>query len=175
MAFEVSKQQNLVAQDAPGTHGLIRSLTNKSIVAFKATPAAANYGVYIFGLRSSGGAVMPWYVGLAKQQTFGAEAIAKDKLRKYSAAMFGRTGSPVITLVSWSKTDPEAFIDDLERFLIWIARAKNPRLLNERKISSAPKSIIALVNKIEIKGVLKRGPGQPSLAAQEFRAHMGIA
>ena len=174
MAFEVLKQLNLAAEDAAGTHGLIRILTKTSIASFKSTAAAGNYGVYVFGMRGQGGAVTPWYVGLAKAQTFASEAMAPDKLRKYSAAMFGRNGTPVITLVAWSSVDHESLIDDLERLLIWVARAKNSRLLNERKVSSSPRSIIALVNKIEIKGVLNRGPGQPSHAAQAFKAYLGI-
>ena len=56
MAFEVEKQFDLDAQDAPGTHGLIRSLTDKSILRFKGSAEAAHYGVYVFAMRAHGGA-----------------------------------------------------------------------------------------------------------------------
>lgn len=176
MAFKVEKEIELVAADAPNTHGLIRSLTPKSIASFKKSAIAQhNYGVYVFGLRNSGGTTKPWYIGLAKQQTFSDESMTRDKLRKYSAAMFSRAGTPTITLVSWCPPDNENLIDDLERLLIWIAREKNPLLLNERKVSSSPKSIISLVNKLEISGVLNRGAGKPSNAAKAFMDLMGIA
>ena len=159
-----------------GTHGLIRTLSSSSITGFKKAAISERHGVYVFSLKKPGNsAPRPWYVGLAKKQSFADEAMTDDKLRKYASSMFGRTGSPLITLVGAPKTGPRNAIDDLETLLIWIARARNQNLLNERKISSDPKHILALVNKLSIAGVLNRKKGKPSAVAKEFQRIMGLS
>jgi hypothetical protein len=172
--FQVKPQTLLGVAKVKGTHGLIRTLKETDVSAFKKAVSSQRRGVYVFGLRSQKGAVRPWYVGLAKKQTFAEEAMTHDKLRKYAAAMFGRTGRPTITLVAAPLTGPGNSIDDLETLLIWIARERNPKLLNEKKVSSSPKKLIGLVNKLEIVGVLNSGKGKPSNAAKDFSKLMGL-
>jgi hypothetical protein len=171
-SFEVAPAIELAA--ASESHGLIRTLTGASLKAFKKSAWSKRKGVFVFGLRNQGGTVTPWYVGLAKKQSFADEATSADKLRKYAVAMFGRTGTPIMTLVAAPKTGPKGPVDSLETLLIWIARAQNPRLVNERKIGSKPRAIIALVNEIQIDGVLKKSQGKPSTAAKAFRSMMGL-
>lgn len=170
-SFEVAPLFILDAKSE--SHGLIRTLKPASIAAFKASAPSNRHGVFVFGLRNQG-AVMPWYVGLAKKQTFDEEAMTNDKLRKYAAAMFGRMGTPVMFRVMAPPTGPKGPVDGLETLLIWIARARNARLVNERKVASSPKKIVALVNKMTIPGVLNSGTGAPSNAAQAFRKMMGL-
>lgn len=172
-SFEVHGEEMLKAVDLGGTNGLIRVLCSDSIKSYKASTNAAEVGVYIFSLTNTG-TPKPWYVGLAKKQSLAAESMTADKLRKYSTAMFGRPGKPSITLLTPCTSASKNDIEGLEMLLIWMARAKNPLLLNERKISGEPKSIITLVNKISIRGVLNANPGQPSNAAKAFKAMMGL-
>ena len=172
--FEVHTETIFKSLDVGGTNGLIRTLSPVSIKTFKDSAPATKSGVYIFSLTTTG-APKPWYVGLTKNQSLAAEAMTPDKLRKYSSAMFGRKGKPSIMLLTPCTKPSMKDIDGLETLLIWMARAKNPLLLNERKISGDPKSIIALVNKISVKGVLNPTAGQPTNAAKAFRAMMGLA
>lgn len=65
-------------------------------------------------------------------------------------------------------------IDNLETLLIWIARSKNPSLINERKVSGRPKTIISIINEISVRGVINRGQGQPSKNARAFSGMMGL-
>lgn len=174
--FQVVGRYDLDAEDVVNTHGLIRALTPASIATFQGLPNAQRKGVYIFSLKGQGGSVMPWYVGMARAQSFAQEAMTKDKLRKYASAMFGRTGKPVITLVAApAKGAKTEAIDRLETLLIWIARDRNPALVNVRKVESTPQKIIGLVNEIEISGVLNKNPGQPSNHAVDFRSMMGLS
>jgi hypothetical protein len=172
-SFEVHGEQMLKALDLAGTNGLIRTLCPDSIRSYKGGANAAGVGVYVFSLTNTG-TPKPWYVGLTKKQSLASESMTADKLRKYSTAMFGRTGKPSITLLTPCTSASKKDIEGLEMLLIWMARAKNPLLLNERKISGDPKSIITLVNKISIRGVLNTNPGQPTNAAQAFKAMMGL-
>lgn len=172
-SFEVHGAQILKTLDVAETNGLIRTLCPDSIKSYKSSTNASDVGIYIFSLTNTG-TPKPWYVGLTKKQSLAYESMTPDKLRKYSIAMFGRTGKPSITLLTPCTTASRNDIEGLEMLLIWIARSKNPLLLNERKISGDPKSIITLVNKISIKGVLNANPGQPSNAAKAFKAMMGL-
>ncbi|RZZ87859.1 hypothetical protein [Pseudoxanthomonas winnipegensis] len=172
--FEVSKRIDLTTTDVPGTHGLIRTLSPSSITQVKKSIDSGYCGVYVFSLLGGGGNPVPWYVGLAKKQPLGIESMEKDKLRKYAAAMFGRRGSPSITFLCPIGNASIKGIDGLETLLIWIARAKNPNLLNERKVSGKPGSIISLTNSILVKGVINRGQGKPSNVALDFIGMMGL-
>lgn len=173
--FDVHGPYDFGTNDVDEAHGLIRGLTDESIDDFRKKTIARRHGVYVFALRGQGGSVVPWYVGLAKQMTFGDEAFSKDKLRKYAAAMFGRTGKPILTVLAAPKNGPKgSAIDDLETLLIWIARAQNPRLLNERKINTSPRWILALTKNITIQGVINSGQGQPTREVKQFKAMMGL-
>ncbi|WP_157598855.1 hypothetical protein [Rhodanobacter sp. Root561] len=172
--FEVSKRLDLTTVDVPGTHGLIRTISPSSIALVKSSVDGGYCGVYVFSLRSGGGNPVPWYVGLAKKQALGVESLEKDKLRKYAAAMFGRRGSPSLTFLCPVGNASIKGIDGLETLLIWIARSKNPNLLNEKKISGKPSNIIALTNSTCVTGVINRGQGKPSKVALDFIGMMGL-
>ena len=172
--FTVQKRIELQTVDIPDTHGLIRTISEESIQRIKSSASGDGYGIYIFALSNGGGNPVPWYVGMAAKQTLCAEAVTRDKLRKYSAAMFGRQGKPSITFVSADSKQAISRVDSLETLLIWIARSKNPNLINERKVSGRPKTIISIVNQVSISGVINRGQGQPSKNAQAFAGLMGL-
>ncbi|MEA9609083.1 hypothetical protein QY702_22350 [Xanthomonas campestris pv. plantaginis] len=172
--FTVQKRIELQTEDIPNTHGLIRTLNQKSIKQISASASGDCYGIYIFALSNGGGNPVPWYVGMAAKQTLRAESLTRDKLRKYSAAMFGRQGKPSITFISADSKKSASKIDSLEALLIWIARSKNPSLINERKVSGRPKSIISIVNQVSVRGVINRSQGQPSKNAQSFAGLMGL-
>jgi len=171
--FTAEKRIELKTVDIPNTHGLIRTLNDQSIEKIKKSAAGDKYGIYIFSLSNGGGNPVPWYVGMAVKQKLCIEAITRDKLRKYSAAMFGRQGKPSITFLSADKKSISK-IDSLETLLIWIARSKNSNLLNERKVSGHPKTIISNINEISVRGVINRDQGQPSNSARDFAGMMGL-
>lgn len=172
--FEVSKRLDLTTEDVAGTHGLIRTISTQSISNVQKSPDSQYAGVYVFSLRSGGGNPVPWYVGLARKQSLGNESLARDKLRKYAAAMFGRTGLPSITFLCPIGNSSIKAIDDLETLLIWVARSKNAHLLNEKKVSGKPSTIISLTNSICVKGVINRGQGKPSQVQRDFMGMMGL-
>jgi hypothetical protein len=173
--FEVQSAIRLEVIPLKDSHGLIRTVSEESIKDFKNRAIARRHGVFVFAIQKQGGGPpTPWYVGLAKKQAFADEAMSGDKLRKYAAALFGRIGRPVISLVAAPARGPKTPIDDLETLLIWMARARNSSLINERKINSDPKELIRLVNRIAISGVLNKGQGKPSNAATEFQRMMGL-
>lgn len=172
--FTVQKRIELQTEDIPNTHGLIRTLNGISIERIQTNASGNGYGIYIFALNNGGGNPVPWYVGMAAKQTLCAESVTRDKLRKYSAAMFGRQGRPSITFISADSKQAISKIDSLETLLIWIARSKNPSLINERKVSGRPKTIISTVNQVSVRGVINRGQGQPSSNAQAFAGLMGL-
>ena len=172
--FTVQQRIDLQTEDIPNTHGLIRTLTDQSIENIKKSASGEGQGIYVFALNNGGGNPVPWYVGMALRQTLRTEAITRDKLRKYSAAMFGRQGTPSITFLRADSNQAISKIDSLETLLIWIARTKNPSLINERKVSGRPKTIISIVNEISVRGVINRGQGQPSNSARAFSGMMGL-
>lgn len=172
--FTVQKRIELQTEDIPNTHGLIRTLDDPSINRIKSSASGRGYGIYIFALNSGGGNPVPWYVGMAVKQALCVEAVTRDKLRKYSAAMFGRQGKPSLTFISADSKKAISRIDSLETLLIWIARSKNPNIINERKVSGRPKTIISTVNQVSVRGVINRGQGQPSSNAQAFAGLMGL-
>lgn len=172
--FTVQERIELQTEDIPNTHGLIRTLNEQSINKINDSASGNTCGIYIFALSNGGGNPVPWYVGMAEKQKLCAEAITRDKLRKYSAAMFGRQGKPSMTFLSADSKKAISKIDSLETLLIWIARSKNPSLINERKVSGRPKTIISIINEISVRGVINRGQGQPSKNAQAFSGMMGL-
>lgn len=93
-------------------------------------------GCYIFAMRSSRGALIPWYVGKTTSG-FRRECFTPDKLNKYhrALAMSGH-GTPVLVFIVAPKGRgrPNAEgIDQLETHLIQLAAEKNKRLLNKTK------------------------------------------
>jgi hypothetical protein len=132
-------------------------------------------GLYVFAIRRQRGSGLPWYVGKNEGQEQGSlykEALTNDKLRKYARALT-EEGSGNALLFFLSPTDRRSDnIDDLEKFLIWLARQRNPRLLNKRKVRLTPQSLYDHLLRHKIAGVLNAGPGNPG-AAGSFKKMIG--
>ena len=132
-------------------------------------------GLYVFAIRPKGGSGVPWYVGKnegGEQGSLYKEALTPDKLRKYARAL-AEEGSGTALLFFLSPEDRRSDnIDDLEMFLIWLARQRNPRLLNKRKVRLTPQSLYDHLRQHKIKSVLNADPGNPR-AATPFKKMIG--
>jgi len=133
-------------------------------------------GLYIFVISQRGGAGIPWYVGKTEargESSLVNEALHRDKLRKYARALAeeGSGAARLYFLIPQRGNDGN--IDDLETFLIWLARQQNPRLLNERKFELTPKRLQHHFKRHRIAGVMNTGPGQPTAGAISFRKMIG--
>lgn len=98
---------------------------------------SSSKGCYVFGIRTSRGLVMPWYVGKTAKGDFESECFAPHKLVKYNRALMkaGR-GTPVLIFVVHPRTRGKpnsTAIDQLETFLTQLAAARNTSLLNDTK------------------------------------------
>jgi hypothetical protein len=134
-------------------------------------------GLYIFAIRRKGrGAGLPWYVGINEgkgQSSLFREALTNDKLRKYARALAEETtGSASLYFLSPEDRRSDN-IPQLETFLIWLARQRNPRLINAKKVRLTPKSLNAHLQQHRIEGVLASSVGKPSKGASDFRAMIG--
>ena len=133
-------------------------------------------GLYVFAIRRQSGSGVPWYVGKnegRKQGSLYKEALTNDKLRKYARALT-EEGSGTALLFFLSPEDRRSDnIDDLEKFLIWLARQRNPRLLNEKKVRLTPQSLYDHLQRHRIKGVLNAHPGNPGAAGDDFKKMIG--
>lgn len=133
-------------------------------------------GLYIFVIRRRGEAAgKPWYVGITRKKNKGAlyrESLHNDKLKKYAVALTkAESGRPYLFfLTPEGRTDN---IGELEQFLIWLGRQRNPQLLNEHKVRLSPKSLHAHLQSHQISGVLNASPGNPGKKAKAFRAMIG--
>jgi hypothetical protein len=128
---------------------------------------AGRRGCYVFGIRAGKGG-KPAYVGMATK-AFKKEVFAPHKLSRYQEflADYGK-GTPVVFLVvaPIKKGAPNVSqIEALEKFLIQVAVARNPDLLNIQGTKSARWSIA---------GVIRGGAGKPSKAAATFREFMTL-
>lgn len=65
-------------------------------------------------------------------------------------------------------------IDALEDLMIWVARHRNPALLNRRKINTSPGSLMDIFGQNRVAGVLNSGSGKISDVAWQFRNVMGL-
>jgi hypothetical protein len=134
-------------------------------------------GIYIFTIRRKGsGAGIPWYVGLNEgksQNSLHREALTNDKLRKYARALAEEeVGSAWLFFLSPEDRRSDK-IPELETFLIWLARQRNPRLLNTKKVRLTPKSLNEHLSQRRIAGVLPSGVGKPRKGALAFRKMIG--
>lgn len=129
---------------------------------------AERRGCYVFALRSARGAT-PSYVGKAAVQTFEAEVFSADKQNKYIEALVQRErGRPEMYFVPCPVARGrvnESVIREVETFLIRLAAAINPSLINVH--GTTPDAWA-------IKGALRGGPGKPSAAAAAFKQVMGL-
>jgi hypothetical protein len=124
-------------------------------------------GVYVLGMRAGRG-IVPYYVGKTTN-SFEKECFQPTKLLKYDDALAEyRRGRPVIFFIARPVRRGQVKgkeIKQIEDFLIQVASAKNPELLNI-KGKNKPKWAIA--------GVIRGTAGQPSTEAKEFRGMMGL-
>jgi hypothetical protein len=135
----------------------------------------ADVGVYVFSMRKPRGRIpVPYYIGLTTKQTFEHEVFESHKARKYLAAMLLRPrDTPMLTflpLTSRRTKRNRRDIHGLETLLIWLARARNEELLNERKIDTAPHALMKLFAKNSIAGVLNAEAGRRSQEAEALRS-----
>jgi hypothetical protein len=156
-----------------------RVITSKSLSDFWAeTELADQHGVYVFTLKRRGpGAAVPFYVGKASRTTFKTETLNNRNRKAFTAALLEGEGTPEMYLVVLQRSrgpiNHDA-IDALETLLIWVARHRNPALINRRKINSAPSNLMAHFGSNRVVGVLNTGRGNISDIAQEFREVLGL-
>jgi hypothetical protein len=131
-------------------------------------------GVYIFGVRRQGAsAETPWYVGLTERNSLAFEALHKDKIRKYARALISTdAGTPVLYFLIPEDAKDRHRIDKLETFLIWLARQRNPGLLNKKKVRLTPESLHTYLSELRIHGILNSTTGNPG-ASKQLRAMIG--
>lgn len=128
-------------------------------------------GCYVFGVKS-GRDLLPFYVGMTREQTLRKECFNPRNINIYNGVIGGRErGTPVMSfLVHPVRRGPNSrrAIEELEKFLIEKGLDRNDRMHNQR--CGEPKCQI----KWGIRGVYRRGPGVPSRAARELAEMMGI-
>jgi hypothetical protein len=134
-------------------------------------------GVYIFAIRKKGrGAGVPWYVGINEgkhKSSLYREALTPDKLQKYARALAEEsTGSALLYFLSPGDRRSDK-IPELETFLIWLARQRNPRLLNTKKVRLSPKSLNKHLREHRIAGVLTKQAGKPRKGVSAFQKMIG--
>jgi hypothetical protein len=134
-------------------------------------------GVYVFAIRRKGrGAGVPWYVGKNQgktQSSLHKEALTNEKLRKYALAL-AEEDSGSASLYFLSPEDRRVDdIPELETFLIWLARQRNPRLLNTKKVRLTPASLNEHLGNHRIPGILTPLRGKPPSGMSEFRRMIG--
>jgi hypothetical protein len=92
-------------------------------------------GCFVFAIRAGPG-MTPWYVGKTANG-FRWECFQPHKLNKYNEALVrAGYGTPILFFVVYPRTRgrvSKVAIDELETFLIQVARNRNPALLNKTK------------------------------------------
>lgn len=152
-----------------------RVITRDALTAFgEHSTLGDEHGVYVFAIKRRGpGAAIPFYVGKAARTTFITESFNDRNRAAYTAALFDSEGTPEIHLPQRGPINYTA-IDHLETLLIWIARHRNPALLNRRKIDSSPAHLMELFSANRVIGILNSGRGRISDTAENFRRVMGL-
>lgn len=146
-----------------------RTITNDNIGHFWESnhDFAENKGCYVFGIKAGPG-YTPAYVGKATR-TFKQEVFAAHKLAKYQQFLADyRKGTPILFLVvapTKRGAPNHTHIGELEDFLIQIARAANPDLLNIQGTQ---------MEEWGIAGVLRGGQGKPAKDAGEFKKMLNV-
>ena len=126
-------------------------------------------GCYIFAApRKRASGMLPIYVGKATK-SFSQECFTDEKLNKISRHLLQNNARALsLILIKHPKqqglTNARA-IADMERFLIQMAVAANPGLVNKWGTKPADWSI---------KGVIRSGPGKPSARALLVRSLLGL-
>jgi len=146
-----------------------RTITQQGVKRFwdKHSEYAGRRGCYVFGIRAGKGG-SPAYVGMATK-AFKKEVFAPHKLSRYQEFLADDAkGTPVVFLLvaPTKKGAPNVSqIEALEKFMIQVAVARNPHLLNVQGTRSAEWSVA---------GVIRGGAGKPSKAAAKFRKFMAL-
>ena len=124
-------------------------------------------GCYVFGIRAGKG-LTPGYVGRATRG-FKHEVFSHHKLTRYQQFLTDyRKGTPILFFIvaPRRKGAPNAaHIRELEAFLIQVALAANPDLLNVKGTRA---------EEWGIGGLLRGGKGKPSGSARDFRRLMKL-
>jgi len=122
-------------------------------------------GCYVFSVRAGKG-LTPGYVGKATKG-FKQETFSHHKLTRYQQFLADyKSGTPVLFFVAapQKKGAPNAVhIKELETFLIQVALAANPDLLNIKGTKAEEWGIA---------GVLRGGKGKTSSSGKQFRRTM---
>ncbi|MHB8140842.1 MAG: hypothetical protein ACYDHD_06255 [Vulcanimicrobiaceae bacterium] len=156
-----------------------RIITRGALESFWATTALQKrHGVYVFTIKARGrGAARPFYVGKASRTTFKTETLNDRNRRMFTAALLEGQGRPtffLLTLEQQRGPINRDAIEELETLMIWIARHRNPTLLNRRKINTAPENLMRISGENRVAGVLNSGSGKISDVARKFRDVMGL-
>jgi len=137
-----------------------KTITSDNVKQFWARhpDAGKHRGCYLFAIRAGRG-LPPAYVGRATK-TFKQEVFASDKRARYQQVLADyRKGAPVLFFIVAPRQTGKPntqHIRELERFLIQVAAAANPALLNIMGTKSEQWSVA---------GVLRSGQGKRSYAA----------
>ncbi|HYW54661.1 MAG TPA: hypothetical protein VE826_11865 [Dongiaceae bacterium] len=136
-------------------------------------PFGQRIGVYVMGISRKGGSAVPWYVGKTEKNSLGYESLHRDKIRKYAQALISSgEGTPILYFVTSNSGWDEKRIDRLETFLIWLARQRNPSLLNAKKVHLTPSSLNGYLAELQIHGILNSTQGYPGDSIS-FRSMIG--
>ena len=133
-------------------------------------------GVYVFGLRSSGGpTITPWYVGKSiNANGFKGECFTPHKRDCYHDAMANyERAVPGLFLIA-RLTDTGRFsqdrnvdeIDFLEKYFIGLAINVNPEIVNRRSTVN--------YTRVVVPGILNSPPGNPGAGAVNLKAAFGL-
>ncbi len=182
MAFRILGPHELTHKDLSDKESAIlvrcvNKLKSLEILGDKEEVRALARGAYVFAIRNQHEAGKPWYVGITKKKTPGSlyqEALHNDKLRKYALAFaeedYSGTALLFFLVPGGGKADN---IDKLEAFLIWLARQRNPSLLNKQKRGLSPAALQEHLQKHQIDGILNGNRGKPTDGARDFRKMIG--
>lgn len=146
-----------------------RTLTEENVKEFwnRHPELARLRGCYVFAIRAGRGGT-PGYVGKATR-TFKQEVFQPHKLAKYQRFLADYVkGTPVLFFIEAPRRKGKAnsnHIQEAERFLIQVALAANPDLLNIKGTKEEQWSI---------SGVLRPGQGKPSAAAKALKRTLKI-
>jgi hypothetical protein len=128
---------------------------------------AERRGCYVFAIRASAG-FTPYYVGKTKRD-FRREALGDRNLAHFITPTLGsRPGTGVMFFLAEPRKRGQAnrwCIGQLERELIEFAAAVNPELRNKTGRTEP---------RWGIRGILRSGPGKPSLAAAHLKKCLGM-
>lgn len=178
MAFTIDgpvklKKKDMRDKESGKTVLLINGKASKALLSKAST--GTQIGVYIFAIGKQGGAgsILPWYVGKTERANLGKESLDADKLKKYAAALERDDGGAPMLYFLLPENGWDAHrVDALETFLIWLARQRNPMLLNARK-NLSPNQLHNVLKNVIVYGLQEKKPGPTSATIAGFRRMIG--